>query len=226
LHILGFLTSDRIYNFQSPLTTVYQLWYIREASTAVAVGNLICSWQLIQKLFKLRSFDDKQAEIQPLAAAPHLGGGAMSSALNKVQLSIKHKIRGVYDITEMHETVASHRASASASRTVPSEKTFNNSSMMTSVTTAVEPGTPPYGAPPQFSEDGEPNPLGSHPVHFGSPGTANRFADFVRMGRQRWAAGDPHAASSQATTTRAFTVARDGDDAGPALAYRDQHDIV
>lgn len=45
------------------MTTVYQLWYIRESSVAVCVGNLICTWQLFQKLFRLRSFNNKHANI-------------------------------------------------------------------------------------------------------------------------------------------------------------------
>jgi len=47
----------------SPWTTVYQLWYIRESSVAIWVGNIICCWQLGQKLFKLRSFDNQRADI-------------------------------------------------------------------------------------------------------------------------------------------------------------------
>lgn len=57
-------TFIRYYNFASPETTVYALWYIREASVAIWVGNLICCWQLLQKLFNLRSFDNKEAGFQ------------------------------------------------------------------------------------------------------------------------------------------------------------------
>ncbi|PQE15799.1 integral membrane PTH11 protein [Rutstroemia sp. NJR-2017a BBW] len=56
-------TSSRIYNFESPLTTVYQVWYIRESSVAIWVGNLICCWQIIQKVFKTRSFDNRTPNI-------------------------------------------------------------------------------------------------------------------------------------------------------------------
>lgn len=52
-----------MYNFQSPFTTIYQLWYIREASVAVQVANIICCWQLLQKVFKLRSFDNSTPNI-------------------------------------------------------------------------------------------------------------------------------------------------------------------
>jgi hypothetical protein len=45
------------------MTTIYQLWYIREASVAIQVGNIICCWQLFQKLFKIRSFDNRSAQI-------------------------------------------------------------------------------------------------------------------------------------------------------------------
>ncbi|KAI9650656.1 hypothetical protein NHQ30_000676 [Ciborinia camelliae] len=55
---------NKYYNFASPLTTTYQLWYIRESSVAIWVGNLICCWQIVQKLFKARSFDNQKAEIE------------------------------------------------------------------------------------------------------------------------------------------------------------------
>lgn len=58
------LNPIRYYNFASPDTTVYQLWYIREASVAMWVGNIICCWQLAQFLFSLRSFDDKHSGFQ------------------------------------------------------------------------------------------------------------------------------------------------------------------
>jgi hypothetical protein len=52
------------------MTTVYQLWYIREASVAVCVGNLICTWQLFQRIFRLRTFNTKSAEIHDDPAMP------------------------------------------------------------------------------------------------------------------------------------------------------------
>lgn len=64
------LTNARVYNFASPMTTVYQLWYIREASVAVCVGNIICIWQLLQKMFKFRTFGNKSAEIRDEPAMP------------------------------------------------------------------------------------------------------------------------------------------------------------
>ncbi|QRD85796.1 hypothetical protein F9C07_4817 [Aspergillus flavus] len=47
---------NKVYNFLSPLTTMYQIWYIREASTAIYVANLICLWPLLRKLFGLKAF--------------------------------------------------------------------------------------------------------------------------------------------------------------------------
>ncbi|KAF9885838.1 hypothetical protein FE257_012310 [Aspergillus nanangensis] len=47
---------NKVFNFASPLTTMYQLWYIREASTAMYVANLICLWPLLRKLFGLKAF--------------------------------------------------------------------------------------------------------------------------------------------------------------------------
>ncbi|KAJ5610617.1 hypothetical protein N7510_007336 [Penicillium lagena] len=47
---------NKYFNFASPLTTTYQIWYIREASTAVYVANLMCWWPLLRKLFNLKAF--------------------------------------------------------------------------------------------------------------------------------------------------------------------------
>jgi hypothetical protein len=58
---LGFFTIvaavlNKYFNFASPLTTTYQIWYIREASTAIYVANLMCWWPLLRKLFGLKAF--------------------------------------------------------------------------------------------------------------------------------------------------------------------------
>jgi hypothetical protein len=47
---------NKVFNFASPLTTTYQIWYIREASTAIYVANLMCLWPLLRKLFGLKAF--------------------------------------------------------------------------------------------------------------------------------------------------------------------------
>jgi hypothetical protein len=47
---------NKYFNFASPMTTQYQLWYIREASTAIYVANLMCWWPLLRKLFGLKAF--------------------------------------------------------------------------------------------------------------------------------------------------------------------------
>ncbi|KAJ6104565.1 hypothetical protein N7523_010885 [Penicillium sp. IBT 18751x] len=47
---------NKYFNFASPLTTTYQIWYIREASTAIYVANLMCWWPLLRKIFGLTAF--------------------------------------------------------------------------------------------------------------------------------------------------------------------------
>ncbi|EKV07630.1 hypothetical protein Pdw03_4157 [Penicillium digitatum] len=47
---------NKFFNFASPLTTTYQIWYIREASTAIYVANLMCWWPLLRKLFGVKAF--------------------------------------------------------------------------------------------------------------------------------------------------------------------------
>jgi len=63
---------NRYYNFASPLTTTYQLWYIREASVSIWVGNIICTWQLFQRAFSLKAFN---------VNAPHHGDASPSPQL-------------------------------------------------------------------------------------------------------------------------------------------------
>ena len=67
----------RVYNFLSPMTTTYQLWYIRESSVAIWVGNVICCWQITQKLWHTRSFDNHHAHIvkQPEIQNPEFSEG-------------------------------------------------------------------------------------------------------------------------------------------------------
>ncbi|KAI9051887.1 hypothetical protein LZ554_004143 [Drepanopeziza brunnea f. sp. 'monogermtubi'] len=55
---------NKFYNFASPDTTIYQIWYLREASVSVTVANLICIWQLLQHCFQFRSFDDTRFDIR------------------------------------------------------------------------------------------------------------------------------------------------------------------
>ncbi|KAL2861817.1 hypothetical protein BJX68DRAFT_260621 [Aspergillus pseudodeflectus] len=42
---------NKVYNFASPYTTTYQIWYIREASTSIYVANLVCLWPLMRRIF-------------------------------------------------------------------------------------------------------------------------------------------------------------------------------
>lgn len=54
------------------MTTVYQLWYVREASVAVIVGNLICTYQLWQRLFSLKSFNGQNHDIADEQPMPRM----------------------------------------------------------------------------------------------------------------------------------------------------------
>ncbi|KAL2870197.1 uncharacterized protein BJX67DRAFT_276962 [Aspergillus lucknowensis] len=70
---------NKVYNFASPLTTTYQIWYIREASTAIYVANLVCLWPLMRKVFGFavteRGSDPNRAQIERPSK-----GGASSTA--------------------------------------------------------------------------------------------------------------------------------------------------
>ncbi|PYI22308.1 hypothetical protein BO99DRAFT_19352 [Aspergillus violaceofuscus CBS 115571] len=47
---------NKVFNFASPLTTTYQLWYIREASTAIYVANMACLSPLIRRVFSSKMY--------------------------------------------------------------------------------------------------------------------------------------------------------------------------
>lgn len=48
---------NKYFNLSSLFTTTYMIWYIREASTAIFVSNIMCWWPLLRKIFGLNSFD-------------------------------------------------------------------------------------------------------------------------------------------------------------------------
>jgi hypothetical protein len=73
---------NKIFNFASPLTTTYQIWYIREASTAIYVANLICLWPLLRKLFGLKAFKSSNKQYRQHGAQHNKESpGASQSAL-------------------------------------------------------------------------------------------------------------------------------------------------
>ncbi|RAH74123.1 uncharacterized protein BO66DRAFT_313446 [Aspergillus aculeatinus CBS 121060] len=47
---------NKVFNFASPLTTTYQIWYIREASTAIYVANMVCLSPLIRRVFSSKMY--------------------------------------------------------------------------------------------------------------------------------------------------------------------------
>ncbi|KAJ6140195.1 hypothetical protein N7471_006681 [Penicillium samsonianum] len=64
---------NKYFNFASPLTTVYQIWYIREASTAVFVANMMCWWPLLRKLFGLQTFQYNSTPGRPSRGTDNKG---------------------------------------------------------------------------------------------------------------------------------------------------------
>lgn len=97
---------NKYYNFSNPLTTVYQLWYIREASVAIFVVNLICWWPLLRKVFGVKAFDPEdnsgggvrresaQASPSPMISnrRPSKTRGPLSSWVEKMATSDSSKI--------------------------------------------------------------------------------------------------------------------------------------
>jgi hypothetical protein len=56
---------NKYFNFASPMTTVYQIWYIRESSTAVYVANMMCWWPLLRRVFGMKAFQYSSSRGRP-----------------------------------------------------------------------------------------------------------------------------------------------------------------
>ncbi|KAL4867325.1 hypothetical protein BDV12DRAFT_198282 [Aspergillus spectabilis] len=69
---------NKVFNFASPLTTTYQIWYIREASTAIYVANLVCMWPLLRKVFSLAATQRGSDANRAQAGQPNKGYASRS----------------------------------------------------------------------------------------------------------------------------------------------------
>lgn len=76
---------NKYFNFHSPDTTIYQLWYIREASTAIYVANLMCWWPLMRRIFgsMLSQYSGRYRTDQydPYYGNPSRASGGLSQVL-------------------------------------------------------------------------------------------------------------------------------------------------
>ncbi|KAG0126459.1 hypothetical protein HOY82DRAFT_628048 [Tuber indicum] len=74
---------NKYYNFSNPFTTIYMLWYIREASTAVYVSNLPMLWPLFRRVFNIGTFQERSTpknDSQPLSGMSRKKGTLTSLA--------------------------------------------------------------------------------------------------------------------------------------------------
>ncbi|KAJ5531269.1 hypothetical protein N7527_004662 [Penicillium freii] len=71
---------NKYFNFASPFTTVYQIWYIREASTAIFVANMMCWWPLLRKLFGVKAFQYHSTPGRPSRTTDNKGSNLHSKA--------------------------------------------------------------------------------------------------------------------------------------------------
>ncbi|KAJ9663617.1 hypothetical protein H2201_005578 [Coniosporium apollinis] len=49
---------NKYYSFSQPFGSMWTFWYVREASTALLVGNLPFTWTLLRRVFKLNAFEN------------------------------------------------------------------------------------------------------------------------------------------------------------------------
>ncbi len=74
---------NKYFNFASPFTTTYMIWYIRESSTAVYVANLMCLWPLLRKIFPLKSFASSRSGSKPTGLGSSIGFSNLESATSQ-----------------------------------------------------------------------------------------------------------------------------------------------
>ncbi len=167
---------------------------------------------MLQKIFKLRSFDDKQAGIQPLAhiQGPHLGQAAAQGGaqLRSGFGAMKRKVRGLYSITDADASLLE--------RTQKSEKTADSTVTGGTFIENSETGNQRTGT----ADSDESKTI---------TGTIEtEVSDEPAKQKRRWNFGgrNKERKTELSMPSQLMTVARDGDDAGPALVYRNKHDIV
>ncbi|RHZ60104.1 uncharacterized protein CDV56_105651 [Aspergillus thermomutatus] len=105
---------NKVFNFASPLTTTYQIWYIREASTAIYVANLMCLWPLLRKLFGLKAFiygsrQYRQRGAQPDKESSDASRNAGSQSRPSFSLNRALKIKGSGYRRAVKEFMPSHK---------------------------------------------------------------------------------------------------------------------
>ncbi|CZT09556.1 uncharacterized protein RCO7_03680 [Rhynchosporium graminicola] len=62
--IVASIMNKRYLKLDSPqTTTTYRLWYLREAGPAVTIAAILCTWQLLQRLFRFTSFTNTSFSI-------------------------------------------------------------------------------------------------------------------------------------------------------------------
>jgi hypothetical protein len=81
---------SKYYNFTYNWTTIYMVWYIREASTAIYVANIPSLWPLFARVFKFASHagsNDSSGFGKQFGSSTHHTGG---SELSRIRRGPKH----------------------------------------------------------------------------------------------------------------------------------------
>lgn len=87
---------NKYFNFSAPLNTIYMVWYIREASTAIYVANLMCWWPLLRKLFGWSAFQSYGSGKRNTYDGYGYGttrGGRNTTHVRSTNLSARHSVR-------------------------------------------------------------------------------------------------------------------------------------
>jgi rhodopsin domain-containing protein len=85
--ICSFLSKfDGLYD---PYDPDWEVWYVREAGTAVIVANIPHTWSLMRRVFNLRAFLSNGSSNTPQAAPPEVGRIAPSIQISQPGPSLK-----------------------------------------------------------------------------------------------------------------------------------------
>ncbi|KAA8902903.1 hypothetical protein FN846DRAFT_954897 [Sphaerosporella brunnea] len=91
---------SKYYNFSYYWTTIYMVWYIREASTAIYVANIPLLWPLFARIFKAGSFAGSSMGKDGSAATHELTAGSQFSR-SRIGNKIRHLTDTQIIATEM-----------------------------------------------------------------------------------------------------------------------------
>ncbi|KAK2761313.1 hypothetical protein FQN54_001835 [Arachnomyces sp. PD_36] len=124
---------NKYFNFAAPLTITYQIWYIREASTAIYVANMMCWWPLLRKIFGFGAFQYNYHTGGRYQSRP-ISGALQLSNIDQQGKNIDSDVSGSDDNSRLSFIKKRMFRNSGATNMSKSRNTHTSSTVMTSRT--------------------------------------------------------------------------------------------